>query len=456
MRFTDRTSPVSTSVDRGITDASYFTGTLNIRQIIFNIRSCNIAALFRIMTNTLKETLKDTPHFVICDPQKDYSEYLLKFLSDRLNDEYQFHLFHDIQNLSTFSANKNIQILLIGEEYSCTDRYHIPASVRFLLTGCKELSGSTARASPFFSEGSYAQTDLEQPLEHPLFRYQAADQILAQIHDILLLPKDRQGFVTVSSQSEPLSVDFTSDESFKTETISPTASVASPEKTHNEKTLQTEKAEEHQLQSQKAAVDSPVHGIIGVYSPVHRIGKTRFALRLGKQLSGTASVLYLNLEDYCGNLDSFPEKNGQTLEDLLYYMRQDNVNLGLKLSTMIGQIENLDYLAPIRHHQDLCSVRSSEWLELFDMLLEKSIYQVLILDLGDCIDGLYEILKHCSKVYTPYLEDPTAKAKLTQYEENLRSSGYSDVLKHTVRRRIRSVRKPIQRNEVPADGQNKK
>jgi len=199
----------------------------------------------------------------------------------------------------------------------------------------------------------------------------------------------------------------------------------------------------------------PTPLFIGIYSPVHRIGKTRFALRLGKQLSKTTSVLYLNLEDYCGNPESFPEKNEQTLEDLLYYMRQDNMNLGLKLSTMIGQIENLDYLAPIRHHQDLCSVQSSEWLELFNMLLEKSIYQVLILDLGDCIDGLYEVLKHCTKVYTPYLEEPTAKVKLAQYEEDLRSSGYGDILRHTVRRRIKSVRKTTQRNEVYTDGQSK-
>lgn len=415
------------------------------------------------MTNTLKGTVRDTPHFVICDMQKEYSEYLLKFLSEHLTDEYQFHLFHDIQNLSTFSTNKNIRILLIGEEYSCTDRYHIPASVRFLLTGCKEPSGSTARASPFFTEGLHAHeaSASDHPLEHPLFRYQAADQILSQIHTILLQSEYLQGVVSASlhpeaSQSEALTADFTTEDSLRSDAASSISAVSLSEKTHGEAAPETAKAGEYRLQPQKVAIDSSVHGIIGIYSPVHRIGKTRFALRLGKQLSQTTSVLYLNLEDYCGNPESFPEKNGQTLEDLLYYMRQDNVNLGLKLSTMIGQIENLDYLAPIRHHQDLCSVQNSEWLELFDMLLEKSIYQVLILDLGDCIDGLYEILKHCTKVYTPYLEEPAAKAKLAQYEEDLRSSGYGEVLKHTVRRRIKFVRKTTQRNEVHTDGQSKK
>ena len=415
------------------------------------------------MTNTLKGTVRDTPHFVICDMQKEYSEYLLKFLSEHLTDEYQFHLFHDIQNLSTFSTNKNIRILLIGEEYSCTDRYHIPASVRFLLTGCKEPSSSTARASPFFTEGLHAHeaSASDHPLEHPLFRYQAADQILSQIHTILLQSEDLQGVVSASlhpeaSQSEALTADFTAEDSLRSDAASSISAVSSSKKTRGEAAPETAKAGEYRLQPQKVAIDSSVHGIIGIYSPVHRIGKTRFALRLGKQLSQTTSVLYLNLEDYCGNPESFPEKNGQTLEDLLYYMRQDNVNLGLKLSTMIGQIENLDYLAPIRHHQDLCSVQNSEWLELFDMLLEKSIYQVLILDLGDCIDGLYEILKHCTKVYTPYLEEPAAKAKLAQYEEDLRSSGYGEVLKHTVRRRIKSVRKTTQRNEVHTDGQSKK
>ena len=66
--------------------------------------------------------------------------------------------------------------------------------------------------------------------------------------------------------------------------------------------------------------------------------------------------------------------------------------------------------------------------------LEKCIYEAVILDLGDAVNGLYDILKKCSKVYTLYIDDETAQAKLKQYEENLRTAGYADVLEHTVKK----------------------
>ena len=38
--------------------------------------------------------------------------------------------------------------------------------------------------------------------------------------------------------------------------------------------------------------------VIAVYSPVHRIGKTNFALGLGKQLAKEGKTIYINLEEY--------------------------------------------------------------------------------------------------------------------------------------------------------------
>ena len=64
-------------------------------------------------------------------------------------------------------------------------------------------------------------------------------------------------------------------------------------------------------------------------------------------------------------------------------------------------------------------------------------------DLGDTVDGLYDLLGRCSKVYTPYIEEGAAKAKLNQYEENLRSAGYGEILKKTVRRRMGKPRNPV-------------
>ena len=115
--------------------------------------------------------------------------------------------------------------------------------------------------------------------------------------------------------------------------------------------------------------------LIGVYSPIHRIGKTKYALELGKELA-----------------------------DLLYYSKQETGNLGLRISMMTGQIGNMDYIRPIPVVQDLQAVTAEEWLQLFEQIVEKSIYEVLILDLGDSVNGLFSILEKCDSVHTLSIE----------------------------------------------------
>ena len=110
-----------------------------------------------------------------------------------------------------------------------------------------------------------------------------------------------------------------------------------------------------------------------------------------------------------------------------------------------GRIRNESWRSAVLHEaeQDFREVTKEEWNQLLDLILEKSIYKVIILDLGDTVDGLYDLLGRCSKVYTPYIEEGAAKAKLNQYEENLRSAGYGEILKKTVRRRMGKPRNPV-------------
>lgn len=176
--------------------------------------------------------------------------------------------------------------------------------------------------------------------------------------------------------------------------------------------------------------------LIGIYSPIHRVGKTKFAINLGMDLAKSGPVLYLNLEEYSGDGYYFPEKEEANLGDLLYYIRQETGNLGLRISAIAGQVKGLDYISPMPVIQDLRSVKEKEWINLFEEIFANCIYRTVILDLGDGIDGLYEILRRCYTVYTPYIEEPVSQAKLKQYVRNLRQTGYEDVLEHTIQKKI--------------------
>ena len=178
-------------------------------------------------------------------------------------------------------------------------------------------------------------------------------------------------------------------------------------------------------------------GLIGIYSPIHRIGKTEFALCLGEKISEKVPTLYINMEGYSGNDFYFKGEKNQDLGDLLYYLKQERIDYGLKASLMTGQYKQLDYIMPISNENDLREVTKKEWIYFLDTIMDQCIYKAVILDLGDCVSGLYDILKKCSRIYTPYIQDEISMAKMRQYEENLKTAGYSDILKRTMKRQMR-------------------
>lgn len=173
--------------------------------------------------------------------------------------------------------------------------------------------------------------------------------------------------------------------------------------------------------------------IIGVFSPVHRVGKTAYALKLGEELAESENVLYLNLEIFAGAGGRF-EKSGQNLSDVLYYARQEKGNLGLMLTTLVCHRGNLDYIQPMPVSEDLKEVRGSEWAGLLSKVLEQSIYETLILDISDGIPELYRVLRCCTEIHMPVLEDEYSQAKVVQFEQEMSLLGQEDVLKKIIRK----------------------
>lgn len=167
--------------------------------------------------------------------------------------------------------------------------------------------------------------------------------------------------------------------------------------------------------------------VIGVFSPVHRVGKTSYALNLGEKLAASENVLYLNLELY-GGLGGHFERGGQTLEDVLYYARQEKSNLGFILAKAVRHRGKLDYLLPLPVSEDIKSIRGEEWVDLFSQILSQSIYDTIILDIDEGIRDVYEVLKICTKIYLLTAESEYSQAKIEQFEKELSLLGYQEVL----------------------------
>lgn len=180
---------------------------------------------------------------------------------------------------------------------------------------------------------------------------------------------------------------------------------------------------------------------IGIYSPVRRCLQTTFALTAGQMLAEKYRVLYLNFEHYAGISELAAQTGARDLADLLYFIMAEQDKFRLRMQTIVRHRGSLDYIPPMKSGQNLVLVTPQEWMRLLGRLEESGEYDYVIMDLSESMQGLFDILRICVKVFTLTKEDRIAQGKLAEYEHLLAAYSYEDVLQKTFRCTLPRVRK---------------
>ncbi len=180
---------------------------------------------------------------------------------------------------------------------------------------------------------------------------------------------------------------------------------------------------------------------IGIYSPVRRSMQTTFALTMGQMLAEKHRTLYLNFEHFAGVRELVAETQEKDLADLLYFLMAGEEQFRLRFRTICRQKGKLEYIPPMKSGQNLLTVPAAEWISLMDRIDAIGEYDYVIMDLTESMQGLFDVLRKCRKVYTLTREDRIAKAKLLQYEQVLALYEYEDVLNKTDRCEIPQIHK---------------
>ncbi len=180
---------------------------------------------------------------------------------------------------------------------------------------------------------------------------------------------------------------------------------------------------------------------LGNYSPVRHVYQTSFALSMSQLLAREHRTLYLNFEHYAGVEELMGPAGGMDLANLLYFLNAPEEKFKFRLQTMVRHIGNLDYVPPMKVGEVLLSVTRAEWMEFLKKLGEMGEYEFIILDLSESVQGLFDILRVCTKVYTMVSQDRVSRCKLMQYEHLLKLYQYGDVLDRTCRTGIESIHK---------------
>lgn len=177
--------------------------------------------------------------------------------------------------------------------------------------------------------------------------------------------------------------------------------------------------------------DHPVH-FLGFYTPVGRCLQTTLAFAAGQVLARNSRVLYLNFERFSGLESLLGRRFESDFSDLLYHLQKSSAEVLGLLYHMAEPAGSMDIVPPAFSGADILKMNGKEWLRLM-AILQESRYEYVILDLSDGMQGLFDVLQSCARIYTIVREDGFAAGKLAQYEAVLKQAGCEDVLKRTKR-----------------------
>lgn len=180
---------------------------------------------------------------------------------------------------------------------------------------------------------------------------------------------------------------------------------------------------------------------IGNYSPVRRTMQTSFAITLSLMLAEAHSTLYLNFEHYAGSGELLPDMQTLDMADLLYFLNAQKDKFRLRLQTILKHKGRLAYIPPMKSGQNLLTITVTEWLGLLRKIEELEEYEYVVLDLSESMQGLFEILRQCTRIYTLTREDRIAQSKLLQYEQILALYEFGDILGKTKRLSLSHIRR---------------
>ena len=187
--------------------------------------------------------------------------------------------------------------------------------------------------------------------------------------------------------------------------------------------------------------------VLGFYSPIKRAMQTSFALALGRSLSTGYKVLYVSFEQYAGLREFTRGGFGKDLFDLLYYLNEPSEKFAYRFSQIEQHRGEMSFVPPVVAGHNLVYVTLREWLQLIDRLKALGKFDFILLDLSDSLQGIFEILRQCEKIFTVTIPEGTAISKMEQYEYLLRMYECEEVLDKTLQKTLPRI------EEVPDEGE---
>ncbi len=153
---------------------------------------------------------------------------------------------------------------------------------------------------------------------------------------------------------------------------------------------------------------------IGIYSPVHRCGKTEAAFAISMILRDRARTLLISLDEYQGLLSTELQQINYDLSDVLYAYKQGGFSFG-KVSASVFANQDIEMIPPARYAEDIAQLQMEELKELLENIFVESYYRYVVIDFGCMGKAAVELLELCDRIYMPCLMDDSSLYRVDEF-----------------------------------------
>ncbi len=161
--------------------------------------------------------------------------------------------------------------------------------------------------------------------------------------------------------------------------------------------------------------------IIGIYSPISRCGKTRFA----KTLAGYDEVrggLYVGMEDFSDDIASLTA-------NVLYPLKMKRSDLESEIVRLVRKEQGICKLYVSGTYMDTNDVSCQDIELLKEVLLKTGSFTTICFDIGSAALGDFSILRCFKHIYMPVLRDEISMRKIEVFMKLLADLNYQDIIR---------------------------
>lgn len=176
-------------------------------------------------------------------------------------------------------------------------------------------------------------------------------------------------------------------------------------------------------------VENPVNKrIITVFSFGEELIRQLFSYSLAKQYSIHKKTLYINFNalQVISALSGY--KSEKDLSQVIYYLKQNNPNIGDKINESIVKRDTLDYMEGVSFGHDLYELTAEDMDVWLKVLTEQTQYEIIIMDTGSYYGASFELLLYSSQIFWPAEDNSWERLKYSHFCGQMEWTGNRDII----------------------------